>query len=159
MSGMVRSGNLFAAVSHILLLHTALAPRRSDCFRPCRTPLIRVSCVWGFHAAAVFELLGPDARLEWENSWSVGRMLNGRKEYPPGQILSFKGCSLPLSEKARKHAFSTCCDRGSTRFDMYALLGEIMRETGADRRLVHCFKAILSEHDLDSVDGQSARAV
>ena len=40
----------------------------------------------------------------------------------------------------------------------YAFSGETRKETGEERREVHCFKASLSEHDLDHVGGLSPRA-
>lgn len=41
---------------------------------------------------------------------------------------------------------------------MYAFVGDIRVDTRELRRDVHCFKASLSEQDLESVAGQSGRA-
>lgn len=45
------------------------------------------------------------------------------------------------------------------RVSRYALLGAINVEVNELRRDVHCFRANLSEHDLESVGGLSARAM
>src|SRR6266487_1084018 len=50
-----------ATETHIFFLHTALAPRGSDCFLPCNDPLISVSCKWGFQTA---EMLLPNSFSE-----------------------------------------------------------------------------------------------
>lgn len=47
---------------------------------------------------------------------------------------------------------------GRTRESMYAFEGDIKDEAREPSRDVHCFKASLSEQDLESVAGQSGRA-
>lgn len=50
------------------------------------------------------------------------------------------------------------CDSGKTRVERYKFSGETKKEGREETREVHCFRAILSEHDLERVGGASPRA-
>lgn len=64
----------------------------------------------------------------------------------------------PAVLKARVVAVGTCWDSGSTRVLRYAFRGSRRSAAVAFRREVHCFRAILSVHDLLRVGGASGRA-
>ena len=84
---------------------------------------------------------------------------NGRKEYPPSHCLPATGPMRPLGPKARVHALAEYCDDGRIRECRYAFSGEIKRDADDDKREVHCFRASLSEHDLDRLAGASGRPI
>jgi hypothetical protein len=84
-------------------------------------------------------------------------MLKSLKRYPPSHCLPFISFILPSEEKARLQAISEYCDSGRTREEIYMLAGETSRDVTELRRDVHCFRAILSEQDFESVGGASGR--
>ena len=64
----------------------------------------------------------------------------------------------PSGPKDRLQAIGRYCDAGRIRVVMYALCGETRREVLDERREVHCFRASLSEQDLERVGEASGRA-
>lgn len=98
-------------------------------------------------------------RREKENSRSVGLVWNGWKLWPPDQLVLATRFRRPPGPNALSHAVGLYCSLGRTRESRYALVGEINVEVIELRRDVHCFRANLSEHDLESVSGLSARAM
>jgi hypothetical protein len=58
---------------------------------------------------------------------------------------------------ARAQAVSLSCESGKTRAVRYAFCGETRRLVKDDNREAPCVRAILSEHDFDSVGGASGR--
>ena len=81
------------------------------------------------------------------------------KPYPPGQPIPTVGASLPRSEKHLRKDCSRYWDFGTTSPYRYTFSGLINSDVTDDSSEVYCRSAILSEHDLESVMGLSARAV
>ena len=84
-NGIARRANVSMTSLEVLSLHTALPPFRSVCLRPCKTPLINVSCCCLVQSTEIFDGFGfagcdPDRRLEYSNLRCVVLILNGRYE-------------------------------------------------------------------------------
>ena len=95
-------------------------------------------------------LLNPNSRLEVFIS-------KGLKEYPFCQSVRISFAILPLAENARVHPSSEHWDSGSITDERYALDGDMRTEVIDESRDVHCFNAILSEQDFETVGGASGR--
>jgi hypothetical protein len=150
-----------AAAPHTPRRQTLLAPRGSNCLRPCNTPPINVSCQFGVHTAlrlhaTAFSVGLILLRLQL-NSLLVGFTSKGDQRYPAFQFLSETAFKRPERENARSHASGTNCECGRTSVAIYAFRGDNRVEVTEERSEVPCLSASLSVQDLLRVGGASGR--
>lgn len=108
---------------HIARRDMRLAPRVSNCRRPCKTPPISVSCHVGVHTAerllAIAFSGAAKPRRDHVNSRVVVLTVKGWNLYPPFQFswgFTFStSLRRPEAEKARSQAEGTSWDAGRMR--------------------------------------------